>query len=251
MKIKINKISKAFQSGSKDMLVLDKIEFQIKEGEFLTIFGPNGCGKTTLLNIIAGLEQPTQGSIELNTSKEETKVGFVFQSYQESLFPWKSVKGNIELALESRLRNRKERERISESYLKEVGLLNFANKYPYQLSGGMKQLVAIGRAFAYEPHFFLMDEPFSALDYDNRIMMEEKLLDLWTKHKKTVIFVSHDIDEAVFLSDKIVILSKRPAKVKAIIDVNLKRPRSIETRLENRFFEIKKKVLRIFKEEIK
>lgn len=251
MPIEINNISKIFRHESKNILVLDRIKLKIKDGEFLTIFGPNGCGKTTLLNIIADLEKPSDGSIKINNKPiGNARVGFVFQNYQESLFPWRTVKGNVEIALESIYKNKQNIEKISKSYIKEVGLLKFSNKYPYQLSGGMKQLVAIVRALAYNPDLFLMDEPFSALDYDNRISMEEKLLDLWTRHKKTVIFVSHDIDEAVFLADRVVILSKRPAKIKAIIDIALQRPRTIETRFEKEFHDIKNKILRIFKEEL-
>jgi NitT/TauT family transport system ATP-binding protein len=135
-------------------------------------------------------------------------------------------------------------------FLKEVGLEKFANKYPYELSGGMRQLLSIARAFAYEPDFFLMDEPFSALDYENRIKMEDRVLELWSKHKKTIIFISHDIEEAVYLADRIVVLSKRPTKVKEIFEIKLKRPRNMKTRFSEDFHKMKNKVLQTFRREI-
>ncbi len=245
-------LSKSFLHNSEKLQVLKNLNLEVRRGEFLVIFGPNGCGKTTLLNIIAGLEKQDEGKLTIEgKSLENKKVGFVFQNYNESLLPWRSVKDNVALSLEANnTENKNEIERKATHFLKEVDLEKFAEKYPYQLSGGMKQLVSIARAFAYEPDFFLMDEPFSALDYDNRIKMEDKLLKLWSEHKKTVIFVSHDIEEAVYLADRIVVLAKRPTKVKEIINVRLKRPRNMEIRFSKEFFKTKNEVLKVFRREI-
>ncbi len=250
--ISIQNLSKSFSHDSEKLRVLDKLNLEVKEGEFLVLFGPNGCGKSTLLNILGDIEKEDSGKVSIGgMSISEKKVGFVFQDYNESLFPWYTVEENIALSIEANgVIDKKETKSKTESLLKEVGLQKFANKYPYNLSGGMKQLVSIARAFAYQPDFFLMDEPFSALDYDNRIKMEDKLLDLWSRNKKTIIFISHDIEEAVYLADRVVVLSRRPAKVKRIFEVKLKRPRTFETRSSNEFFEIKNKILEAFRKEI-
>ncbi len=251
VQIYIKDLSKSFLYKDKILKVLNNINLKINDGEFLVIFGPNGAGKTTFLNILGGIEDADKGDIKVDgKSVDETKIGFVFQNYHESLLPWRTILKNVELPIERTIKNTSTREKIAKQCLRDVGLLNFSNKYPYQLSGGMKQLVAIARSMAYDPDFLLLDEPFSALDYDNRIKMEEKLLWLWSKKKKTIIFVSHDIDEAVFLADKIVVFSKRPASVKAIINVKLKRPRTVDTRLKKEFFEIKNRVLKVFKDEV-
>ena len=231
--IKIENLSKSFLHNSEKLHVLDNLNLEVKNGEFLVLFGPNGCGKTTLLNILGGIENEDSGKISMDEeSIFKNKVGFVFQNYNESLFPWYTVENNIALSIEANGENDKKNVRnLSKKYLKSIGLEKFASKYPYQLSGGMKQLVSIVRAFAYKPDFFLMDEPFS-------------------KNKKTIIFVSHDIEEAVYLADRVVVFSKRPAKVKSIFEVKLKRPRTFQTRSSKEFFEIKNKILEAFRKEI-
>ncbi len=250
--ITIQNLCKKFTHGLENLRVFDSLDLKIKKGEFLVLVGPNGCGKSTLLNILSGIEKQDSGKVFLEDKIiNEAKVGFVFQNYNESLFPWCSIKNNIAFAVESSgISGKKEIETLSKKYLKDVGLEKFADKYPYQLSGGMKQLVSIVRAFACQPDFFLMDEPFSALDYDNRIKTENRLLDLWSKNKKTVVFVSHDIEEAIYMADRVVVLSKRPAKVKRIFEIKLKRPRTMKTRTSKEFFDIRNKVLRSFREEL-
>ena len=252
--IEVKNLSKKFlQSNKKYMInkVLNNISFKIEEGEFVTIFGPNGCGKTTLLNIIAGIEKPTSGIALIdNNFPKYSQIGFVFQNYNESMLPWRTAKGNIELALElnNKISNTEKR-KIVENLLRKVGLLEHKDKYFYELSGGMKQLIAICRAFAYNPKILVMDEPFSSLDYSTTRKMELELLNIWKETKKTTLFVSHDIDEAILLADKIIILSKRPATIKQIVTVDLPRPRNLEMLSSKKFFQIRNKILRLFENE--
>jgi len=253
MAIEIENLSKEFSQPKnkiKILKVLDNISLQIKDGEFIAFFGPNGCGKTTFLNILSGVDKQTSGKILINQKKpEKSKVGFVFQNYNESMLPWRTVEGNIELALEIQGINGKQKKQITEKLLKKVGLFEHKDKYFYELSGGMKQLTAVCRAFAYDPELLIMDEPFSSLDYSTSRKMGLELLNIWKETKKTTIFVSHDIDEAIFLADKVVILSHRPAKIKGIIEVKLPRPRKLDVLSSKDFFEIRNKILRLFEYE--
>jgi len=248
--IDVRNLSKVFlqpKEETKYPQVLDNISFTIKDGEFVTLFGPNGCGKTTLLNIIAGIEEPSSGEVLINGKNPElAKIGFVFQNYNESMLPWRTAMGNIKFALEIQNPQEKERKYTPEHLLMKVGLLEYKDKYFYELSGGMKQLVAICRAFAYNPEILLMDEPFSSLDYSTIRKMELELLNVWSETNKTTIFVSHDIDEAIFLADRIMVLSKRPAKIKEVVEVNLPRPRELEILSSEKFFQIRSTILRIF-----
>ena len=189
--IEVENLSKEFSQPKneiKTLKVLDNISFQVKDGEFIAIFGPNGCGKTTLLNILSGIEKSTSGRALINQKNPtKSKVGFVFQNYNESMLPWRTVSGNIELALEIQGINEKEKNQIVGKLLKKVGLFEHKDKYFYELSGGMKQLTAICRAFAYNPELLLMDEPFSSLDYSTSRRMELELLDIWKETKKTTL----------------------------------------------------------------
>lgn len=249
--VEVNNLSKGFSNQNKGFhKVLDNISFKVDEGEFVTIFGPNGCGKTTMLDIIAGIENSTSGNILINQKNPKfAKIGFVFQNYNESMLPWRTAKGNIELALETQKISNEKKEEVSECFLRKVGLLNHKNKFFYELSGGMKQLVAICRAFAYNPELLLMDEPFSSLDYSTTRKMELELLNVWKETKKTTLFVSHDIDEAILLADRIIVFSKRPAKIKEIVKIDLPRPRKLEMLSSKKFFEIRNKILRLFENE--
>ncbi|MBT7090871.1 ABC transporter ATP-binding protein [Candidatus Woesearchaeota archaeon] len=251
--IEIENLSKEFsqpKNKNKILKVLDNISLNIKNGEFIAFFGPNGCGKTTLLNILSGIDKSTSGTILINKKKpEESKAGFVFQNYNESMLPWRTIEGNISLALEVQGIEGTKKQEIINHLLKKVGLFEHKDKFFYELSGGMKQLTAICRAFAYNPDLLLLDEPFSSLDYSTSRKMGLELLDIWKENKKTTLFISHDVDEAVFLADKVVVLSNRPAKIKGIVEVKLPRPRKLDVLSSKEFFETRNKILRLFEYE--
>ncbi|MDV0445101.1 Bicarbonate transport ATP-binding protein CmpD [Methanimicrococcus sp. At1] len=239
----IENLYKKFKKGDTEFLALEDINLSVKDGEFVTILGPSGCGKTTLLRIIAGLETYSGGTVSLDgevIAGPGPKRGMVFQEY--SLFPWKTVLGNVMFGPQMQGFSKKEAEEKALNYLKLVGLSEFKNSYPYELSGGMKQRVAIARALANEPEIILMDEPFGALDAQTRNNLQNELLRIWEEEKKTIIFVTHSVDEAVFLSDRIVILSKRPGRIKKTIDITIPRPRDRTRPEENA---IRNEVLRL------
>lgn len=241
--IQLKNIQKDY-SGTK---VLNNINLNINEEEFIVLFGPNGCGKTTLLNIIAGIESNYTGNIVIgNNNSSDSKIGMVFQNVQDSTFPWQTVVESVAFGMH--MENKSEDYRIKEAnkYLELANLTPFKDKYIYEFSGGLKQLSSICRALASNPDIMLFDEPFSSLDYKTSKKMALQLLDIWGKTKKTTIFISHDIDEAILLADKIVVLSDRPAKIKKIINVNLSRPRELNHMQSNDFFQIRNEVLSIF-----
>lgn len=225
--ITINNLYKSFTTKENlEVKALEDINLNVEENDFICIVGTSGCGKSTLLRIIAGLETITKGSVKYNDMEliEPTKeIGMVFQNY--SLLPWRKVLDNISLGLEFSGVNKKERENTALEYLKIINMENFANAYPYELSGGMQQRVAIARALANNPSVLLMDEPFGALDAHTRIILQKELLRIWEHNKKTILFVTHSVDEAVYLSDKIIVMSSSPGKIKEIVNVDMKRPR--------------------------
>lgn len=207
-------------------LAIENVSFEVDDGEFMCIVGPSGCGKTTILRLVAGLEPPTGGEIYLDgkpVTSPGAELGFVFQEY--ALFPWRDVKGNVEFGLEIRGMEKHERSRIAQKYIDTVGLTGFEKYYPKELSGGMKQRVGIARAFANEPQLLLMDEPFGSLDAQTRNLMQGELLKIWEREHRTVLFVTHSVDEAVYLADRIIVMSARPGNVKEIFEVGLPRPR--------------------------
>lgn len=207
-------------------LAVSDVNIEVADGEFVCLLGPSGCGKTTLLRMAAGLDAPTEGELFLDDKKIEgvnKECGFVFQEYV--LFPWRTVKGNIEFGLEVKGMQKEERERISQHYIDLVGLKGFEKHYPHELSGGMKQRVGIARAYANNPKLLLMDEPFGALDAQTRNLMQGELLRIWEKEHISTLFVTHSVDEAVYLADRVVVLSARPGTVKEIFDITLPRPR--------------------------
>jgi sulfonate transport system ATP-binding protein len=233
------------QSFAKDdgsrLVVLDNVTFDVKDKEFVCILGSSGCGKTTLLRMIAGLDTAESGSIFLDRQEirgTSPKVGMVFQEY--SLFPWRTVIDNIAFGLEMQGMAREERYRIAEHYLNLVNLAQFRDNFPSELSGGMRQRVAVARALALDPVLLLMDEPFGALDAQTRNMLQQELLEIWEKTKKTIIFITHSVDEAVYLSDRIIVLTPRPGRVCRIFPVDLPRPRD-RTGME--FAQVRREVL--------
>jgi NitT/TauT family transport system ATP-binding protein len=225
-KVTIEHLSMMFEKEGAQVAALEDVNLEIEDKEFVCIVGPSGCGKTTLLRIIAGLETASSGEAKLMgkpISGPDPERGMVFQEY--SLFPWRTVIDNIKFGLEMKEVEKAERDQIAEKYLEMVGLSSFRDAYPFELSGGMRQRVAIARALANDPEVLLMDEPFGALDAQTRNMMQRELLEIWEKTRKTVIFVTHSVDEAVYLADRIVMLSSRPGRVCEVIPVNLPRPR--------------------------
>lgn len=242
--IRLSHVGKTFDSGKSELLALRDIELEVRAGEFLAILGPSGCGKSTLLQIIAGLMAPSTGQVHFRgrpvLGPPEGMV-YLFQQYAKSLLPWRTVAGNVALAFESDAAYSRQqvRERASE-YLGLVGLAGFEKRYPWQLSGGMQQRVAIARALAANPRVLLLDEPFSAVDALTRVELQALVLELWQKHALTVILVTHDVDEAVFLSDRIAILSKRPTVIEEIIETGIPHPRdAIASREEPRFLALR------------
>jgi len=241
-KLEIRDLNKSFakDDGSR-LVVLDHVTFDVNDKEFVCILGSSGCGKTTLLRMIAGLDTAESGSIVLDGEEMKgtnPKVGMVFQEY--SLFPWRTVIDNIAFGLEMQGIAKEERYRIAERYLRLVNLMQFRDSYPSELSGGMRQRVAVARALALDPVLLLMDEPFGALDAQTRNMLQQELLEIWEETKKTIIFITHSVDEAVFLSDRIIVLTPRPGRICRIFPVGLPRPRD---RTSPEFAQVRREVL--------
>ncbi len=245
IKLKVENVSKSFQSRDGMMKVLDHIDLEIPESEFLCVVGPSGCGKSTLLNILAGLTEPDEGVALCNgkpihgTGRER---GVVFQQY--ALFPWLTVQGNVRFALEMGGIKGAEADERALQYLESVHLQNYAKHYPKELSGGMKQRVAIARAYAAEPEVLLMDEPFGALDAQTRMQLQGELLNMWTKNRKTCFFIAHDVEEAVFLAQRIAVMSTHPGRIRDLIEVPLPYPRTQEMKMSQEFTDIKNNIWR-------
>ncbi|MBN9025764.1 ABC transporter ATP-binding protein [Kaistia sp. MMO-174] len=243
--IDIRGLSLTFETNDGPVQALSNIDLDVKRGDFVSFIGPSGCGKTTLLRVIADLEQPTGGSITVNgVSPEEARLarayGYVFQA--AALYPWRTIARNVALPLEIMGLPKAERERRIADNLALVNLAGFEKKYPWQLSGGMQQRASIARALAVEPELLLMDEPFGALDEIVRDHLNEQLLKLWAKTQKTVVFVTHSIPEAVFLSTKIVVMSPRPGRVTDVIDCGFPRDRTLDIRETPEFLEVAARV---------
>ncbi|MEK9198983.1 ABC transporter ATP-binding protein [Lysinibacillus halotolerans] len=239
--IMMSQVSMCYKTNSTEVLALKEVTVNIQKGEFVSLLGPSGCGKTTLLRIMADLLQPTSGEITISggTAKEARlarKYGIVFQS--PVLYDWRKVKKNITLPLEMIGLQKEEREERAERLLELIGLSKFKDQYPWQLSGGMQQRVAIARALAIEPEILLMDEPFSALDEFSRERLNEELLSIWSKVGSTVVFVTHSIPEAVFLSDRVFVLSPHPGRLSKVVNIPLPRPRREEMRNSPEFYQL-------------
>jgi NitT/TauT family transport system ATP-binding protein len=227
MNLELRDISKTFMAEKGESVEsLSNINLTVKNEEFVCLLGPSGCGKTTLLRIIAGLDYPSTGTVMLGGTvidRPNPQLAMIFQEY--SLYPWKTVVNNIAFGLEIRGIPQWKRSEIVKKYLEIVGLEGFENSYPYELSGGMRQRVAVARALAVDPTILLMDEPFGALDAQTRNMLQHELLNIWEKTKKTILFVTHSVDEAVFLADRIVVLTPRPGTICEVIPIDQPRPR--------------------------
>ncbi|WP_246727672.1 ABC transporter ATP-binding protein [Chelativorans sp. Marseille-P2723] len=249
-KVAIDAVSRIFLVDGAPLVAIERIDLDIKENEFVSIVGTSGCGKSTLLNMIGGLDEPSSGEIRIDgvpVVGPGRNRGFVFQSY--SLFEWMTVEGNIRFALEKSQISNAEKKELVAHFIQAVGLSGFEAAYPRQLSGGMRQRVAIARALVYRPSILLMDEPFGALDAQTRGMMQELLLKVWEDHKVTVVFVTHDVDEAIFLADRVVVLASRPGRVKKDIRITLERPRSFEIITDAKFTDYKREILADIREE--
>ncbi|MCW2294818.1 NitT/TauT family transport system ATP-binding protein [Pseudomonas sp. BIGb0408] len=244
-RLRVDNVSLRYQSPNGDTFTaLDRVSFEVPDQQFAVIVGPSGCGKSSLLYLTAGLNEPSDGDIYVGGKKVEgpgADRGMVFQGY--TLFPWLTVRQNIEFGLKRRGLASGEINTIVNYYLGEVGLAKFAGHYPKQLSGGMMQRVAIARALANDPQILLMDEPFGALDSQTRLQMQQLLLQVWGNSKKTVVFVTHDIDEAILLADRIYVMGARPGRIKEILDVPIERPRNLDVVMEPEFIRMKRHIL--------
>ena len=247
--LEVQALSKSYrQTGGETTVAIDSISCAVEAGEFVSFVGPSGCGKTTLLMSIAGLLAPSAGRIVVNGKEvagPPPNLVLLFQEYNKSLFAWRSVLGNVRFGLEARGKRSVAAENKARSLIELVGLSGFENHYPWELSGGMQQRVAIARALAYEPEVLLMDEPFGSLDALTRLELEDTLLRLWAELKTTILFITHDIEEAIYLSDRIWVLSRRPSRIMDEITIAFPRPRNqLSTRADARFMEIRNDIYR-------
>jgi NitT/TauT family transport system ATP-binding protein len=249
MKLECRHLSKIFGEGVKATRALEDISFETQEGEFLCILGPSGCGKSTLLRIIAGLLDPTGGEVIYSGNNPAGPLNsMVFQEY--GVFPWMNVIDNVAFGLEMRGVSRKERYERSLDFLKRVGLAQYATRNPHELSVGMRQRIAIARAFVNNPEILLMDEPFGSLDAQTRLILQAELLKIWSNHKKTVIFVTHDIDEAILLGDRVLVMTSVPGKIRDVIPVGIPRPRDLQIESTPEFLSMRMKIWNIIRSEV-
>ena len=244
--LRIDQVSRTFpaRAGRAPTRALEPTDLAVGDNDFVTILGPSGCGKSALLRIVAGLDRPTSGRVMLD-GREVTGPGadrgMVFQSY--TLFPWLTVRENIAFGLCERGVSQAERNKVADRFIQQVGLSGFENHWPKQLSGGMQQRTAIARALANDPKILLLDEPFGALDNQTRALMQEMLLGIWERDQKTVLFVTHDIEEAIFLGSRVIVMSARPGRIKAEIAVDLPHPRSYKIKTSAEFVALKERLV--------
>lgn len=247
IKLKVSNLQKIFPAANKkekDLIALKDINLEVKESEFVVMVGPSGCGKSTLINIIGGLEEATEGEVLIEgkpVTAPGADRGMVFQGY--SLFPWLTVQKNVEFGLKMKKVPKAQREKTAREYIQLVGLSGFENALPKQLSGGMKQRVAIARTLANSPEILLMDEPFGALDAQTRMVMQELLARVSRETKNTILFITHDIDEAILLADRIYVMSRRPGTIREILEVNMNGERSHEMLVTPEFLQMKRKIM--------
>ncbi len=244
-------LCKRFSRGGKNVDAIRDFNLEISEGEFIAIVGPSGCGKSTFLHMVGGFEPITEGELLVEghpVAGPGPDRGMVFQEF--ALFPWRTVAENVAWGLEIQARSRSDRVAIVERLLAKVGLTHFRDHYPAELSGGMKQRVAIARTLAFEPRILLMDEPFGALDAQNRELMQEELQTIWNETRKTVIFITHDIEEAIYLADRVIVFTARPGRTKADIPIDLPRPRDLEVKKSKAYFDYRNQIWDLLRDEV-
>jgi NitT/TauT family transport system ATP-binding protein len=248
--IQIEGVSKEFAKGERRILAIEDISLRVAEREFVAILGPSGCGKSTLLNMVAGFDRPTRGTVRVNGEEivePSPRRGVVFQ--EPALFPWFSVLENVLFGPKTQRRPAAEYRRHAAQILEQVGLRGFETNYPAELSGGMRQRVGIARVLIMQPQVLLMDEPFGSLDAQTRMVMQELLLQVWERHHQTVLFITHDIEEALLLADRVCVMTARPGRTKKSIDVSIPRPRAIEVTTSPEFNALRREVLALIREE--
>ncbi len=256
-RIELSGVGQVFQvrgDGDKrlrEFVALDSLDLTVEAGEFLTIVGPSGCGKSTVLDLVSGLTRPTSGEVVVDgkvVTEPGLDRGVVFQQY--TLLPWRTAQGNVEFALEATGMKRRDRARVAAEFLELVGLTDFAGRYPHELSGGMKQRVAIARSLSYQPEVLLMDEPFGALDAQTRERLQEELVQIWRRTGTTIVFITHDIDEAVFLGQRVAVMSARPGRIKRVVDIHLDRqaPDDVDVRSTPEFAHYRHEIWSLLRE---
>lgn len=249
-RVRLQAVTKEFRRGSSLVHALGPVDLQVRDGEFVSVVGPSGCGKSTLLRIIAGLAAPTGGEVDLVRQRRDRPL-LALVPQQHGVFPWKTVEENIRFGLDTQKRIPKpERRAIVDRWLERLGLSHFREAYPETLSGGMRQRVAIGRALAVEPEMLLMDEPFASLDAQLRHMMQNELLDLWQQDQRTVVFITHSIEEALLLSDRVLVSTARPGIIKASFEVPFPRPRDESLRSTPDFVQLRAEIHQLVKDEV-
>jgi NitT/TauT family transport system ATP-binding protein len=248
--IEIEGVWKEFAKGERRVLALEDITLSVAEREFVAILGPSGCGKSTLLNMVAGFDRPTRGVVKVDSVEivdPSPRRGVVFQ--EPALFPWFSVMENVLFGPKTQRQAAADYRRRAEQIIEQVGLRGFEASYPAELSGGMRQRVGIARVLIMQPQVLLMDEPFGSLDAQTRMLMQELLLQVWERHHQTVLFITHDIEEALLLADRVCVMTARPGRIKKSIDVGIPRPRAIEVTTSPEFNALRREVLALIREE--
>jgi NitT/TauT family transport system ATP-binding protein len=248
--IEIDDVSKEFVKGERRVLALENIDLEVAEREFVAILGPSGCGKSTLLNMVAGFDRPTQGTVRVAGEEiiaPSPSRAVVFQ--EPALFPWLSVMDNVVFGPKAQRQPAADYRPSAAQIIEQVGLRGFEGSYPAELSGGMRQRVGIARVLIMQPRVLLMDEPFGSLDAQTRMLMQELLLEVWERHHQTVLFITHDIEEALLLADRVCVMTARPGRIKKSIDVGIARPRAIEVTTSPEFNALRREVLALIREE--
>lgn len=251
MGFRCQQVGKTFATRNGEIVALQAVDFAVGEREFACVVGPSGCGKTTLLKLIAGLLQPSSGEVVFTSEPQNGQLRNAMVFQEQGLFPWLNVLDNVAFGLEMRGVNRQKRREQAQEVLEKVGLASFTQSYPYELSGGMRQRVAILRALLTDPQILLMDEPFGALDSQTRLVMQEELLRIWKDYRKTIIYVTHDIEEAILLGDRVLVMSGRPGRIREDLPIPLPRPRKLSNRDHPDVVEIRWHIWKMLEDEVR